>query len=130
MRTSTTDMLPNGMALIRTFARPVSCRQYPRQKPPATSHSTFQLISLISSLPNRPVAVNTPSGIRATILELIWVICSVAHRRMVPTKVIHTTYSFQSFLRLLSGISSTSFLVLNGKNTRRSTQAIRIMIST
>ena len=63
-------------------------------------------------------------------LELIWVSCSVAHRRIVPMKVIQTTYSFQSFFLLLSGISSTSFFVLNGKKTRRMTQARRIMMIT
>ena len=45
-------------------------------------------------------------------------------------KVTQTTYSFQSFFLLLSGISSTSFFVLNGKKTRRMTQARRIMMIT
>ena len=74
--------------------------------------------------------MNTPSGMRATMLELIWVICSVAQRRIVPMKVIQTTYSFQSFFCLLSVISRTSFLVLKGKKKRRSTHAMRIMMST
>ena len=77
-----------------------------------------------------PVAVSTPSGMSATTLELILVHCSVAHSRMVPRKVIHTTVVRQSFLRLFSGISSTIFSDLNGKRSCRTTQATTIMIST
>ena len=88
--TTTTDMEPNGIASIRTLARPVCCRQVPRANPPATSHRTLQLISLMSSLVNIPVQVRTPSGISATTLELIPVSFSVAQRRIVPMKVIQT----------------------------------------
>ena len=77
-----------------------------------------------------PQAVRTPSGMRATILELILVTLSVIHRRMVPMKVIHTTVVFQVWGFLFSGISSTSFWVLKGKNSCRITQASRIMITT
>ena len=102
--TTTTDMEPKGIALMRTSARPVPWSAVPRAKPPATSQRTVQLISLMSSLVKMPVQVRTASGMRATMLELMPVSCSVAHRRMVPAKVIHTTVVFQSFLRLLSGM--------------------------
>ena len=77
-----------------------------------------------------PEQVSTANGINATTFELMPVSFSVAHNKMVPMKVHQTTYVFQSVLRSLALMSSTTSFDLNGNRTCRMNHANRIIIIT
>ena len=81
------DILENGIAFTRVLARPVFIRPTPRARPPATIQSTDHSISERSFLSMTPVAEKTANGMRATMLELMPVHCSVIQSRMVRAKV-------------------------------------------
>ena len=113
----------NGIASIICLASPVSCKATPKAKPPATIHSTLQLISSRSRLVMTPVTQNTATGIIATTLEFTPVTLSNIHSTTVMAKVIYTTIERQSFFASPSIFSSMVFC-LKGNRRKRINHAI------
>ena len=86
--TSRTGQSVKGIDSTRVLARPVLSIPTPSANPPATIHSTAQSISFKSFDFIILVRLNTPTGISATIYELIPVSFSNIHNAMVTASVI------------------------------------------